>query len=211
MPKDWEFKRFSVDMANNCSLIVEFWILGVLHQFARVNGMNSNTNSPEIGYFVTMIMVVFYGAKAIGNFIGILIIQLGASKILIHIFYITLIIMSMIEPRNQDQLQTLIFRGMTGVSSSVSVMIKVLEIECRTNYGEQMRRNPIRDKNRRFFETLFYSLFGFGSSLAVSYTYKRESLDEKDGYGIFNFFTFIHIFIYFLFICAFLDYEPVIF
>lgn len=209
MPGDFEFKKFSVDMGNNASLIAEFWVIGVLHQLARSHEMNSNANSPLAGYYIGTLMAVFYGGKALGTFASITTIQLGISKRLIHMFFCLLIIMSYVEPRITSKKTALILRGVVGVLTTVSVLMKILEMECYNQSQVNLRRNLVRDKSRRFFETLFFAIFGFGSALVTSYAYKYDYFGVSDGYGVFNLFSFLNIVIYLLFLCAFLDFEPV--
>jgi len=197
----------------------EYWVIALLHEIGRHTVFyGTNVNSPQVGYFVTLMFVMFYLGRLIGELLAVAFVNGRKFVLVTYAMAIPMLISMWALGWNNGGFWIIVCRAATGFLSSYEPALCMLRTEVnKTHLVKEIIKQKAKGGNtretkritvpgvHRYLQAIIHFLFQYGSMLLASLIYSWEGQNIKK--PVF-WTTIISILMLVIFIIAFKCYEP---
>lgn len=213
------FKKIATYLLEGVTTMNEYWIIALLHEIGRHTVFyGSNVNSPQVGYFVTLLFVMFYVGRLVGELLAIAFVNGRKFVLVTYIMAIPMLVAMYALGWRNGAFWIMVCRAAIGFLSSFAPALCILRTEVNKTH---LIKKIIEEKDKgngrvstkevavpgvhRYLQAIIHFIFQYGSMLFASALYSWE--DQNIKRPVF-WITIISAGVLLIFIVAFKCYEP---
>jgi hypothetical protein len=187
------FKKIATLLLEGVTVMNEYWVIGVLHEIGRHTiYYGGNVNTPQAGYFITTMFVLFYVGRLLGELITVAFVNGRKFVLITYLMAIPMLIAMWAFGWNTGGFWVIMVRSAIGFLSSYEPALCILRTEVNKTHlvrkimeTKKKGGDPGTTKKvtvpdvHPYLQAIIHFLFQFGSMLLANYLYSWEEQDLK--------------------------------